>query len=41
MRQLKLRRTLNRLNKITDQSSEQLRTDIKTQLIEQVNKKKH
>jgi len=38
MRQLKLQRTCSRLNKTTDQSSELLQRDSKTQLIEDVNK---
>jgi uncharacterized membrane protein len=38
MRQLKLQRTCSRLNKTTDQSSELLQRDTKTQLIDEVNK---
>lgn len=39
MKQLKLKRTFNRLNKDTDQLSELLNPDVKTQLIEEVKEK--
>jgi len=40
MRQLKLQRSLIRLNKIEDKSNEILKTNDKEKLIEEVNKKK-